>query len=76
MEIGDLRAAIAAGVVSRGDVAAQLGEVLAGRSVRRSDSDIVIFDSTGAGFQDVAAASVIYERALAAGCPDIQLGTR
>ncbi len=61
-EIGDLHHAIAAGVVTREDVVAQLGEVIArGLNVRRSASDIVVFDSTGAGFQDTAAASVIYD---------------
>lgn len=64
VEIGDLHHAIAAGAVTRNDVVAQLGEVIARRlNVRRADDDIVIFDSTGAGFQDTAAASVIYDRA-------------
>ena len=64
VEIGDLRHAIAAGAMRREDVVAQLGEVVAGqRKVRRSDDDIVVFDSTGAGFQDTAAAAVIYEHA-------------
>jgi ornithine cyclodeaminase/alanine dehydrogenase-like protein (mu-crystallin family) len=43
---------------------AQLGEIVAGvRPGRRSDDEIIIFDSTGAGFQDTAAAAVVYERA-------------
>jgi ornithine cyclodeaminase/alanine dehydrogenase-like protein (mu-crystallin family) len=64
VDIGDLRHAIAAGAVPRGDVVAQLGEVIArSTAVRRTPDDIVIFDSTGAGFQDTAAAAVIYERA-------------
>ena len=50
--------------MSRDDVVAELGEVIAGRCrVRRNDDDIVIFDSTGAGFQDTAAAAIVYERA-------------
>ncbi len=64
--IGDLHHAIAAGVVSRDDVAAELGNIVAGRTNgRSSDGAIVIFDSTGAGFQDTAAAAIAYERALA-----------
>lgn len=64
VEIGDLHHALAAGAVSRSDVVAQLGEVIdRGINARRSDDDIVVFDSTGAGFQDTAAASVVYERA-------------
>ena len=63
VDIGDLRHAIAAGAMTRDDVVAELGQVITRKiAVRRSDDDIVIFDSTGAGFQDVAAASVVYER--------------
>ena len=63
VEIGDTHHAIAAGAMKRSDIVAQLGEVIArGLSVRRSDDDIVIFDSTGAGFQDTAAASIVYDR--------------
>jgi alanine dehydrogenase len=74
VEIGDLHHAVAAHAVTRDDVVAQLGEVVAGRrGIRRTEEDIVIFDSTGAGFQDTAAASVIYDRARAAGFPDVPL---
>jgi len=63
--LGDLHHAIAAGRLSRDDVVAELGEVVAGRKAgRRSDDDIIIFDSTGGGFQDTAAAAMAYERAL------------
>jgi alanine dehydrogenase len=63
--IGDLRAAIAAGVMTRDDVRAELGAIVAGRAAgRRSDDEIIIFDSTGAGFQDAAVAAIAYERAI------------
>ena len=63
-KIGDLRSAIAAGVMSQEDVRAELGAIVAGRAEgRRSDDEIIIFDSTGAGFQDAAAAAIAYERA-------------
>jgi ornithine cyclodeaminase/alanine dehydrogenase-like protein (mu-crystallin family) len=43
-------------------VRAELGEIVARRKVGRiSDDEIIIFDSTGAGFQDVAAAALHYE---------------
>lgn len=62
--IGDLHHAIEAGVVGRDHVRAELGEVVAGKKRGRiSDDEIVIFDSTGAGFQDTAAAAIVYERA-------------
>ena len=65
---GDLHHAIAAGVMTREDVRAELGAVVAGRTAGRlHDDEIVVFDSTGTALQDVAAAAVVYEKALAAG---------
>jgi alanine dehydrogenase len=63
--IGDLHHAIAAGLMSRDAVHAELGDVVAGRKAgRTSDAEITIFDSTGTGLQDVAAAAAAYRRAL------------
>jgi alanine dehydrogenase len=65
---GDLHHAIEAGVVKPSDVRAELGEVVAGRKRgRESEDDVVVFDSTGMALQDVAAAALVYERAVAAG---------
>ena len=62
--IGDLHHAIGAGLMSRDDVHAQLGEVVAGRKPGRvGDEEIAIFDSTGTGLQDAAAALAVYRRA-------------
>lgn len=67
MEIGDLHHAIKAGMTPQ-QVHATLGEVLAGRKHGRVDPEaITLFDSTGIGLQDVAAAAEIYRRACAAG---------
>jgi ornithine cyclodeaminase/alanine dehydrogenase-like protein (mu-crystallin family) len=66
--IGELHHALAAGVVTRAGVHAELGEVVAGRRPGRRDAgEITVFDSTGTALQDVAAAALAYERALAAG---------
>lgn len=66
--IGDLHHALVAGRMQREDVRAELGEVVAGRKPGRlNDSEIVVFDSTGTALQDVAAAAVVYERALERG---------
>lgn len=66
--IGELHHALDAGVVTRGSVHAELGQLVAGlRPGRRSEAEITIFDSTGTALQDVAAAAVVYERALVAG---------
>ena len=67
-DMGDLHHAREAAAVTAGDVHAELGEVLVGRRPGRTSSEeIIIFDSTGAGFQDVAASAAIYERCLAVG---------
>lgn len=66
--IGDLHHALRAGAVTSGDVYAELGDIVAGRKPgRTSDDEVIIFDSTGTALQDVAAAAVVYERALRAG---------
>ncbi|HKB75883.1 MAG TPA: ornithine cyclodeaminase family protein [Myxococcales bacterium] len=65
---GDLHHAIEAGTMTREDVHAELAEVVAGRKPGRTREDqITLFDSTGIALQDVAAAAVVYERALAQG---------
>jgi len=67
-EIGDLHHALAAGTFAREQVHASLAEIVAGQKPgRRSAEEITLFDSTGLGLQDVAAAAVIYERALERG---------
>jgi alanine dehydrogenase len=66
--IGDLHHAIVAGMMGREDVFAELSEVVAGRKPgREHDDEVIIFDSTGMALQDVAAAAIVYERAVAAG---------
>lgn len=67
--IGDLHHAIAAGVMNQAEVHAELGEVVAGKkSGRTSPEEVAIFDSTGMALQDVAAAALVYEKAVAAEC--------
>jgi alanine dehydrogenase len=62
---GDLHHALAAGVMSRAEVHAELGEIIAGRKPGRTNVDeIIVFDSTGTALQDVAAAAAVYRRAL------------
>ena len=65
--IGELHHALEAGAMTRSDVVAELGEIVA-RSKRPdfSADDVIIFDSTGSAIQDVAAAGIIYERAISA----------
>jgi alanine dehydrogenase len=66
--IGDLHHAIAAGAMRADAVVAELAEIVCGRVAGRvGDADIVVFDSTGVAATDLAAASMLYERARAAG---------
>jgi len=67
-QIGDLHHALDAGTIGRGGVHASLGEVVAGhKQGRESESETILFDSTGVALGDVAAAALIYERAVANG---------
>ena len=73
--IGDLHHAIDAALMRREDVRAELADVVSGQTRGRlSEEEIVIFDSTGTALQDVAAAAVVYDHALARGdCVSIDL---
>ena len=58
---GDLSHALRAGVISKNQVHAELAEVAAGRKRGRvTEDELVIFDSSGSGVQDVAAACLAY----------------
>ena len=71
-EAGDVLIPIAEGAITRDHVAGELGEVAAGRVVGRSTPDeITIFKSLGMAVEDVAAAHLAFERAVARG-----IGTR
>ena len=64
--MGDLHHAIAAGLMRPDQVRAELGTVCAGLATGRlSDSETVVFDSTGTALQDLAAAAIVYQRAVA-----------
>ncbi|MGH9970286.1 MAG: ornithine cyclodeaminase family protein [Pyrinomonadaceae bacterium] len=66
--IGELHHALAQGLMTREQVHAELGEVIAGKKPgRASAEEIIIFDSTGTALQDVASAVIVYERALVRG---------
>jgi alanine dehydrogenase len=71
-EIGDLHHALKAGAMTREAVHATLAELVSGAKPGRSTADeITLFDSTGMGLQDVAAAAAVYHRAI-----DRNAGTR
>jgi ornithine cyclodeaminase/alanine dehydrogenase-like protein (mu-crystallin family) len=58
---GDLNHALRAGAMSKDQVHADLADLAAGRKRgRMTEDELVIFDSSGSGVQDVAAAWVAY----------------
>jgi len=62
--MGDMHHAINAGLMTPSDVRAELGTLIAQqRPGRLTDDEITIFDSSGTGVQDVAAAARAYELA-------------
>lgn len=66
--IGELHHAIASELMTRQQVHAELGEVVAGtKPGRTSPDEIIIFDSTGMALQDVIAAATVYEKAVGKG---------
>ncbi len=66
--IGEVHHAIDEGHSANDLIAGTLGDVIAGRvQGRTSEEEIVVFDSTGTALQDVAAAAIVYERALSRG---------
>lgn len=66
--IGDLHHAIAIGLISKDNIHAELGQIVAGRKPgRTSAEEITIFDSTGVAIEDAVSAVAVYEKALASG---------
>ncbi len=60
--MGDLHHAIAAGVMTREDVAGELADVVCGRAGRRSEDEVIVFDSTGTALQDLAAVQLVIQK--------------
>ena len=59
---GELKHALDAGLLTRHDVHAELGEIVAGKkSGRTREAEITIADLTGVGFQDTAIAAAAFE---------------
>jgi alanine dehydrogenase len=63
--IGELHHAIQNKLMTRENVHAELGDIILNPGKGREDeNEIIIFDSTGTALQDVAAAAIVYEKAL------------
>ncbi len=66
-ESGDVIQGISEGRFGPDHIEAELGEVIAGRLVAGRDGQTVVFKSLGLAVEDVAAADLVYRRALACG---------
>ena len=67
MRVGELQHPLRAHLLNATQIV-ELSEVIVGKKPGRcSDDEIVIFDSTGTALQNVAAASMVYEKAMAVG---------
>ena len=67
-EFGELHHAISQGLITKDGIHAELGEIIAGKKPgRESNTEIIVFDSTGTALQDIAAAAIVYEKAVAGG---------
>jgi ornithine cyclodeaminase len=68
LRLGEIHHAVEQGAITKEKISAELGEITAGlKPGRASDDEIIVCDLTGVGVQDVAAASLVLERAKAAG---------
>jgi ornithine cyclodeaminase len=68
LRLGEIHHAVESGAITKQKVSAELGEITAGlKPGRTSETEIIVCDLTGVGVQDVAAASLVLERAKDAG---------
>jgi ornithine cyclodeaminase len=68
LRLGEIHHAVDHGVITKEKIYAELGEITAGiKPGRISEDEIIVCDLTGVGVQDVAAASLVLERAKAQG---------
>jgi alanine dehydrogenase len=59
---GEINVPLAKGIISKGDIHAEIGDVVTGKKKgRNSPNDITIFDSTGLGVQDLTTANIVYK---------------
>lgn len=65
---GEINVPISLGLMSKDEIYAEIGEIIAGlKKGRESDDEITVFSSTGLAIQDAAAASLAYRKAVERG---------
>lgn len=65
-EVGDLRPLVERGLLREEEIL-ELGEVIMGKKIKRTESGITVFKSVGLAIQDVCAANLAYRRACEEG---------
>lgn len=62
---GKVAQSVQQGLISQGDIHAELGDIVLGRRPgRESDEELTIFDSSGIAVQDCVVADYVYEKAV------------
>ncbi|MBO3769066.1 MAG: alanine dehydrogenase [Candidatus Brockarchaeota archaeon] len=65
---GELNVPVSKGIFKREQIYAELGEIIAGKKAGRiSEEEITVFDSTGLAIQDLATATLVYEKSKKTG---------
>jgi len=65
---GEINVPLSMGIIGRGKIYGELGEIAAGlKKGREDDHEITIFSSTGLAIQDAAVANIAYENAIRKG---------
>jgi len=62
---GEVQTCLREGILTPGDIYAELGDIVAGKKKgRESDDEITVYDSTGLAIQDVSTALAVYRNAI------------
>jgi alanine dehydrogenase len=65
---GEINVPLAAGIITKEKIWAEIGEIIAGLKLGRTSPDeITVFDSTGLAIEDAVTAELAYKKALAKG---------
>lgn len=65
---GEINVPLSMGIISRRDIWAEIGEIVAGtKPGRENDEEITVFVSTGLAVQDAVTANLVYQKALEKG---------
>jgi alanine dehydrogenase len=62
---GEINVPVSKGIISKENIHAELGEIIAGNKLGRSSlNEITVFDSTGLAIQDTVTAELVYRKAI------------